>query len=246
MRYNYSKQFDDNYGEGESLKRMLHKLLRRQSKLEVLVTQRPQDSGRVPATMSKAAGVCGTAQTCSDQVSGQTKLFYTAANRTSTYSIDPSGLAAGATSAAASFVVKTGSVDFLANNGLWRTIYVTDIVGGPSAAPALDSFQVNVNVSNVPRIDFNGGRFSRGNSNTCTTACGIVVCAGSIELVTITVTNITAAAIAAGTTPLRIETRVAWLGEEGFVCFDDGSCRPAEEAAVPTIAINDCDCHGGE
>lgn len=192
-----------------------------------------------PATPTYPGGnPCGGAlQTCSDGVSWQTKQAQNAANRTAIYTADIGGLAAGASvTAAFSATQSPGAVDSLPANGRWRTVTIDDLV---SSLASLDSIRVTYSVGGVARFSFYGGRFSRNNANDCTSACGFGACAGNQEAITITVTNVTAAAIAAGET-LSIETRVYYQGEKGFTCGTDGSC--IEPAATTSVA---CDCDDG-
>jgi len=110
-------------------------------------------------------------------------------------------------------------VVLLASNGLARAVSFVDLV----SLLQLDVFHIVVSVSGVVKLDFFGGRFGRTNANPCTTSCGLSVCAGPIEDVVITITN--EGADIAGTSKAKLQTTVAYQGEDAYnaAC---GDCEP--------------------
>jgi len=94
------------------------------------------------------------------------------------------------------------------------SLAIVDLV---STVPALDDLLIVGTVGGVERFRFNGGVFSRGNANACTTACGQELCLWPTESVSIVVTNQSLAVLNAGAT-MRLDARRAFVGEPGFAC----------------------------
>lgn len=164
---------------------------------------------------------CKTA--CTDLLlSCETTNAQNSANRTAYYAPAIGGLAVNGTTPAAPFaaVPAIGALDFLNLSGRSRTVYLTDLT---STLTNLDDMLIIVAVGGVVRFSLNAGRFARANANGSTTACGLYVCAGALETVSITVFNQSAAAFGAGDSA-RVETRTMFPGEPGYMC---SPCSPA-------------------
>lgn len=226
---NSSTEFESDDSAPPWVKRMFNKVFKQQRRLEVFVRQRVRDSGRVPISMT--GDPCGGGYSvCADNVSKQTKLAVIAGNRTSLYTADLNALAPNTPVTLVHDPSEGGNV--FTGSGMWRTVYLTDLVSAlTSVLPAtgLDAIRVKVFVGGIQRMSFAGGRFARSNANDCSTACGLYVCAGPQETISVTVTNVTGAAFAATPIPTTLETRTVYQGEEGFMCGADGSCVPQSD-----------------
>lgn len=182
---------------------------------------------------------------CASLVSKATEDTLRGRNRTGNYRASPplGGLLPGAnTGLAFDAALSPGALDTWSAGvaPMWRTVQFVDLIG--SGLTDLDDLAFDIFVSGVPRANFNGGIFSRSNANACTPACGITVCAGPLESITVTVTNQTAAALGA-TATVKLTTRTVYSGEAGFTCSEEGSCAPPAPAAFAPA----CGCEeGGE
>lgn len=110
-------------------------------------------------------------------------------------------------------------------NGEPKVISLDDLV---SSLASLDAMQIVVAVGGVEQLNFAGGKFSRTNANPCTGCPATSVCVGPAAALTVTVTNISASAFAAG------ESATLWwhpiyMGEPGFA--EGCGCAPAAPAA---------------
>jgi hypothetical protein len=167
------------------------------------------------------ASACASQQfpTCPvSLVSPATEQLLRSANRTVT---SPIAIALVAPGASAPALV-------LPSDGLPRVIMLSDLI---ASLTSLDEARIVVTVGGQVKVDIFGGRFARGNANDCTTSCGLGVCAGPIEAVTVTVTNQSGLAWLA-TATMTLQTRTIYTGEPGYdaVC---GACMPAGAGGAP-------------
>lgn len=169
-------------------------------------------------------GACGGQQACPPSlVSPATEAAIKSGPRTTRNNIVLGALAVGAS---VEIVLKSNSIE--------RTLVLTDLVSSIGSTN-LDNLRftlyIGADSTTGREIDsFNGGRFARGNANDCTTACGFGACLGPIETLVIKVTNISAAALAAGSTA-DVDVRSIYRGEDGFSCGDCYS--PGQQAMFP-------------
>jgi hypothetical protein len=175
-------------------------------------------SGRRPRRSYMTGDPCGGQPACPpDLVSPQTKAAILGATRTQRISPVVAGLAAGANAADIT----------IASVGFPMTLSVKDIVAADltlGTGLGLDAVQVLGLVNGVERWRFNGGVFSRGNANACTTACGYSVCLWPGESLVIRVNNQSTLALLA-TALMNIDLWRSFAGEAGFdcpPCGDDG------------------------
>lgn len=177
---------------------------------------------RQQLAQSMMPGACGGPQACPpDLVAPDTAALIRGGNRTTRLSLAGlTGLAAGAS--------VTVSIP---PNGLERTIVLSDLI---SSLASLDNISITAAASGVEKFSLNGGVFSRGNANACTTSCGYGVCLGPVETLTLTVVNQTTAAFAAGTSG-TLSAQSIYRGEPGFLCTD---CIPAGSAADPNYGFD--------
>jgi hypothetical protein len=161
---------------------------------------------------------CGGQPACPpDLVSPATKAAILGATRTVRVAPVVAGLAVGADAADIT----------IASPGFPASLSVKDIVASDltlGTGPGLDAVQVIGLVNGVERWRFNGGVFSRGNANACTTACGYSVCLYPVESLVLRVNNQYSLALLA-TALMRIDLWWSFPGEAGFECppCDDGS-----------------------
>lgn len=202
----------------DNIYRILHRFMREQRRSGGFMTRRNPATGSCGTPTQAHPKACDGAQACRPEplLSCETRQLQDASNRTAYYTPSVAGLAAGATTPAAAFatVPAIGALDFLNLSGRARTVYLTDFV---SSIASLDGMLVIVAVAGVVRFSLNGGRFARGNANTSTQACGLYVCAGALETVSVTVFNQSGAAFGVVDTA-RIETRTVFDGEDGYMC----------------------------
>lgn len=175
-------------------------------------------SGRKPRR-SYMGDPCGGQQACPpDLVSPQTKAAVLGQTRTVRVAPVVAGLGVGLNAADIT----------IASPGFPATLSVKDIVSSNlTLAPNdMDAVQVLGLVNGVERWRFNGGVFSRGNANACTSACGYSVCLYPVESLVLRVNNQSALALLA-TALLRIDLWWSFPGEAGFDCppcgDDDGT-----------------------
>ena len=169
--------------------------------------------------MPGGPGACGGQPACQpDLVSPDTAALIKGGNRVQRVAL----LSGVALAAGASDTPVT-----IASNGLERTLALTDLI---SSLANLDNLLITVSAAGgqVEKFTLNGGVFSRANANACTTSCGYSVCIGAAESVVVTVTNQSAAVIAAGSAATLSVTSI-YRGEAGFAC---GTCVPAGEAGM--------------
>lgn len=200
-----------------------------------------------PPTQPPPTGWCPTAVgPCASLISSPTESALRGQSRTGQYT-NPglAGLAAGASSPFVfSATLSPGASDTLVANSMWRTVQVVDLIATGLGLTSLDDVQLNLFVSGIPRGSWNGGIFSRSNANACTPACGISVCAGPLETISITATNLTALAFGP-TVNLKLTTRTIYSGEPGFTCAAEGSCLPGQVQVVQQQQ-SECPSCGGE
>lgn len=122
------------------------------------------------------------------------------------------GLASGASSAAITIPAKS----------LFWTFCIDDFVATLGSPTTMDGLELFVHVGGIAQIDLFGGRFARGTSNPCTGCADRCICVGPVDTVTITVKNISGAALAA-TDTAALQYRPIYSGEKGFIC---GACGP--------------------
>lgn len=168
-------------------------------------------------------GACGGQQACPPSlVSPATEAAIKSGPRTANVAVTLGALAVGSSVAVT-----------VASNSMERTLVISDLVSSIGSAN-LDNLRVTLligdNTTGREVDSFNGGRFARTNANDCTTACGFGACVGPIETLTIRFTNISAAALAAGSTA-NVDVRSIYRGEPGFSC---GDCyQPGQQAMFP-------------
>lgn len=133
-----------------------------------------------------------------------------AAKRLNKAIFDLSGLVAG--TSATPVVV--------AANSMFRAFIIQDLV---SNLANMDDVEVTIYTydSEKPQIDVFGGRFSRTNASDCITGCGMGLCGGPLDSITINVTNISGANFPAAKS-LTLQYRIAYPGEPDYatMCSD--------------------------
>jgi hypothetical protein len=182
------------------------------------------------STTPATGGCQPTAQTCMPTLlTPQAEQSLRGATRQTTLALaGVGGLAAGASA--------TNAVDFNSQTPLmipW--VLVIDDFVAALASNNLDTLEIFVKLNGVTRLDIFGGRFGRNNAS-CVTACGLAVCVGPMDTVTVVVKNISAAALNA-TDAATLQYHPIFPGEPGFdkVCGAGSACAQPQ---APTASFN--------
>lgn len=183
------------------------------------MTCKCDESSTTPFSSQTTGGCTPTQQTCMPSLlTPQAEQLLRGTERPTTLALqDIASLGAGLSA--------TTSVAFAGQTQLlmpW-VFFIDDFVAALASAN-LDTLEIFIKRNGATVLDIFGGRFGRSNAS-CVTACGLGVCVGPLDTITVVVKNISAAPLNAADTA-TLQWHPVFSGEDGFnkVCGPNAAC----------------------